>query len=281
MRPPKRAAQRLAVLASAQREEIIVRNREFYVALLAIVAGGAALLLMRDLPWGTLSRMGPAFPPGSVAVALLATGAWHMLRGTAWPSATRQARTDFRWLNLLPWTVPAALMLLALARPEGLLLRMGPADFAMAELLVLSLLFGATWIAERGALTRLAIPLLLGLLVGMGGVDVSSGHTRWLHEEDPTFIHGVLAGGLIVALRLPVVSFVVGFGLAVQIEEQMRRALFLSKGDLIMFVTRPLSAAFLIIALAIVIAVLVGRFWSRHAQADGPHRGNNGADVML
>lgn len=241
------------------------RLREFYVALLAIVAGAGALVMMRGLAWGTPERVGPAALPGIVAIALLASGIWHALR-TALPSPQRQARLGYSWLDLLPWLVPAALMSVALwLQPRELLLRMGPPEHAMAWLMVLSLMFAVTWIAERGSLARLAIPILLGLLVGLSGLDVSTGIVRWWDDE-PAFTHGVLAGALIVALRLPVAGFLVGFALAVQIEEQLRRSLLLSRGDPVIFVERPLSAAFLGIALLIMIAVLYGRFRSRRGR---------------
>ncbi|MGE0425024.1 MAG: hypothetical protein AB7O88_22385 [Reyranellaceae bacterium] len=244
----------------------MLRHREFHVALLAIVVGAAALWLMRHLPWGTPIRMGPAFTPGFVAAALVAAGAWHALATALWRTPQRQARTGFDWPDLLPWAVPVGLMLFAVARPEGLLLKMGPAEIAMGVLLVLSLLFAATWIAERGSLTRLAIPLLLGLLVGMGGVDVNTGAMRWLHEEDPGFLHGVFAGAVIVALRLPVVSFIVAFSLAVMLEEQIRRSLLLARGSLLIFLTRPLAAALLVLAVVVLSAAVIGRFRSRRGR---------------
>lgn len=241
------------------------RFREFYVALLAIAAGAGALALMRGLAWGTPERVGPAAVPGVIAIALLAAGGWHALR-TALPSPQRQARLGYSWLDLLPWLVPAALTAAALwFPPRALMLRMGPPEYAMAWLLVLSLVFAATWMAERGSLVRLLIPMLLGLLVALGGIDLASGVTRWW-DDDPAFTHGVLAGALIVALRLPVVSFLIGFMLAVQIEEQLRRSLLLSRGDPEIFVGRPLSAAFLGIAILIVIAVLFGRFRRRRGR---------------
>jgi TctA family transporter len=239
------------------------RLREFYVSILAIASGAGVLFLMRKVPWGTLERIGPAALPGIIAIALVAAGVWHALRTVALPSPQRQARQGYSWLDLLPWAVLAALLVTVLwLRPTGLMLRMGPPEYAMAWLLVLSLVFGASWLAERGALSRLAIPILLGLLMALGDVDLSSGITRWW-ELEPGFAHGVLAGALIVALRLPVASFVVGFSLAVQIEEQLRRSLLLSRGSPDIFVTRPWSAAFLGIALVIIVAVLFGRFRGR------------------
>lgn len=239
----------------------MLRQREFHVALLAIVAGAGALWLMRALPWGTAERMGPAALPGIVAIALLAAGVWHAIRSAS-SAPRRQARAGYAWPDLLPWAVLAALMLFAAARPEGLLLRLGPAEYAMAWLMILGLVFAATWIAEGGALTRLAIPMLLGLLMALGGIDLSSGAARFW-EDDPPFAHGVLAGALIVALRLPVVSFLVGFGLAVQVEEQLRRSLLLSRGDADIFLTRPIAAAFAGLTLVTLIAVLFGRFGHR------------------
>jgi len=236
------------------------RLREFLVALLAIVAGGGTLYLMRGLAWGTLERVGPGALPGIIAIALLAAGLWQALRAALPATPRRQPRTGYSWLDLLPWAVVFGLALLVYQlRPTALLLRMGPSEVAMAWLMVWSLVFAATWIAERGSLTRLAIPMLLGMLTTMGSIDLPSGEVRgW--EEDPLFVHGVLAGAAMVALRLPIVSLLIGFGLALQFEEQVRRSLLISQGDPAIFVTRPLSATFLGIALVVLIAVLFDRF---------------------
>lgn len=243
----------------------ILRHREFYVALLAIAAGAGALFVMKDLSWGNLRRTGPALVPGAIAIVLLIAGIWHLLRTVVAASPRRQARTGYSWLDLLPWAVLVALMLLASAmrvRPPAVLLRMGPAEYAAAWVLLLCIVFAASWIAERGALARLAIAMLLGLLCALGGIDVSSGVTRFW-QDDLNFMHGVLAGALVVALRLPVVGFVIAFALAPQIEEQFRRTMLLSADDPLIFVTRPVSAVLLGIAAVIIVAVLVGRFSGR------------------
>lgn len=243
----------------------MLRQREFYVALLAIVAGAAALWLLRDLQWGTAERVGPAALPGLIAIALVLFGAWHLARMTLMPSPQRQARVGYAWLDLVPWAVLVALMVISAAagaRPSGLLLQMGPPEYLAFWLLVLSLTFAATWIAERGALSRLAIPMLLGLLVPLGNLDIISGTPR-MWETEPEFVHGVLAGALVVALRLPVVSFLIGFTLALQIEEQLRRSLLISRGDPLIFITRPISAALLGASVIILIGVVIGRFKRR------------------
>lgn len=89
---------------------------------------------------------------------------------------------------------------------------------------------------------------------------------RWLQEEDPGFLHGVLAGAVIVALRLPVVSFMVAFGLAAMLEEQVRRSLLLARGSLLIFLTRPIAAALLVLALVVLTVAVIGRFRSRRGR---------------
>jgi TctA family transporter len=61
-----------------------------------------------------------------------------------------------------------------------------------------------------------------------------------------------LFGAVLLALDFPVATILLGYVLGPLIEENFRRALILSHGDLAIFVEHPLSAAFLAICLAVV-----------------------------
>jgi putative tricarboxylic transport membrane protein len=66
-----------------------------------------------------------------------------------------------------------------------------------------------------------------------------------------------LAGYILIKLRCEPAPLLLGFVLGPLLEENLRRALLLSHGDPTVFVTRPISAALLLIALIVMAAVLV------------------------
>ncbi|WP_439619076.1 tripartite tricarboxylate transporter permease [Shinella sp.] len=66
-----------------------------------------------------------------------------------------------------------------------------------------------------------------------------------------------LVGYVLVKLNCEVTPFILGFVLGPMIEENFRRALLLSKGDLTTFVTSPISAGFLFLTAIVVIAMIV------------------------
>jgi len=61
-----------------------------------------------------------------------------------------------------------------------------------------------------------------------------------------------LFGAVLLALDFPVATILLGYVLGPLIEENFRRSLILSHGDLAIFIERPLNAAFLLVCLAIV-----------------------------
>lgn len=69
-------------------------------------------------------------------------------------------------------------------------------------------------------------------------------------------IFGVI-GYLLNAYRFPVAPLLLGFILGPMIEEHLRRTLLISRGDLTFFFSRPVSAAFLTIAIIIILLTLV------------------------
>ena len=70
-----------------------------------------------------------------------------------------------------------------------------------------------------------------------------------------------LAGAVLVALDFPVAPVLLGYVLGPMVEENFRRALLLSGGDLRVFIERPISAVF--IGMAVLLAVLLALLFLR------------------
>jgi TctA family transporter len=66
-----------------------------------------------------------------------------------------------------------------------------------------------------------------------------------------------LLGYVLVKLRCEPAPLLLGFVLGPPLEENLRRAMILSRGDPMTFVTRPISAALLAIALAVLVVVFL------------------------
>ena len=77
-----------------------------------------------------------------------------------------------------------------------------------------------------------------------------------------------LAGCVMRAYDIPFVPAVIGLILGPLPEQQFRRAIAISEGDLTVFLTRPISAALLFLALTVLVAPsLLERWIPRRAQA--------------
>jgi putative tricarboxylic transport membrane protein len=78
-----------------------------------------------------------------------------------------------------------------------------------------------------------------------------------LFEVGEVLVFGI-AGAVLMALDFPVATILLGYVLGPLVEENFRRALLLSRGDLLIFVERPISATFIAVcALLIVIQLLL------------------------
>jgi putative tricarboxylic transport membrane protein len=75
-------------------------------------------------------------------------------------------------------------------------------------------------------------------------------------------IFGVI-GAVLVALEFPVASILLGYVLGPMVEENFRRALLLSRGDLLVFVQEPISAVFVAITSVMVLTQLA--LWLRRS----------------
>lgn len=72
-------------------------------------------------------------------------------------------------------------------------------------------------------------------------------------------ICGVL-GYLMMAFRFPAAPLLLGFILGPMIEEHLRRSLLIARGDITVFMQRPISAVFLTIAMLLILLALVSSF---------------------
>ena len=66
-----------------------------------------------------------------------------------------------------------------------------------------------------------------------------------------------LLGYLFIKFDCEPAPLLLGFVLGPMMEDNLRRAMLLSRGDAAVFVTRPLSAALLLVALALLILVVL------------------------
>ena len=76
-----------------------------------------------------------------------------------------------------------------------------------------------------------------------------------LFEVGEVMVFGV-SGALLLALEFPVSPILLGYVLAPMVEDNFRRALLLSRGDLGIFIQRPISATFVAIAAAMILVQL-------------------------
>ena len=112
---------------------------------------------------------------------------------------------------------------------------------------------------------RIVVPLAMGwcaLLWGYAGLTA---------DDLPAGAIVFAAGVLLLRLDCLWPPALVGLTVSSMLEENLRRAMLLSKGDWSTFVTRPISASLLALALvALVISALVRR---RHQRRSGPPTG--------
>src|SRR5579862_8402557 len=73
-----------------------------------------------------------------------------------------------------------------------------------------------------------------------------------LFEVNEVLVFGVV-GAIFMALDFPVAPILLGYVLGPLVEENFRRALLLSRGDLMIFFERPISAAFVIVTILLVV----------------------------
>ena len=203
------------------------------------------------------------------------------IEGVAGPEAANNAAAAGVLVPLLTLGLPSsatAAILLAAFQQYGL--QPGPLLFSSrpdlvwtliaslfignAMLLVLNLPLVGVW-ARVMLLPR---PLLFGGVLVLASVGAYSLNRSML---DVGLLYAVGAIGL--AMRVydfPLVPAVLGLVLGPLAEQQFRRAVAISEGDLTVFVTRPLCAALLAVALVVLVSPWLARRWqSRHPRRAG------------
>jgi putative tricarboxylic transport membrane protein len=190
------------------------------------------------------------------------------IEGVAGPEAANNASTAGVLVPLLTLGVPSsatAAILLAAFQQYGL--QPGPLLFSTRPdlvwtliaslfvgnvmLLVLNLPLARVW----ARVMFLPKPLLFGGVLVLASLGVYSLNRSLL---DVGLLYGVGAFGFAMrVLGIPLVPAVLGLVLGPMAEQQFRRAIAISEGDLMVFATRPISAALLAAAALILVAPLM------------------------
>jgi putative tricarboxylic transport membrane protein len=76
-----------------------------------------------------------------------------------------------------------------------------------------------------------------------------------------------LVGYLLIKLDFEPAPLLLGFVLGPMLEENLRRAMIISRGDFTVFVTQPLSLALLVVSAALLVVVLMPNIRARREEA--------------
>ena len=197
------------------------------------------------------------------------------IEGVAGPEAANNASTAGVLVPLLTLGVPSsatAAILLAAFQQYGL--QPGPLLFStrpdLVWTLIASLLIGNVMllvlnlplVSIWARVMLLPRPLLFGGVLVLASLGVYS-LNRSLLDVALLYVVGVLGLGM-RRVDIPLVPAVLGLVLGPMAEQQFRRAVAISEGDLSVFVTRPISAALVAAALLALVAPLVLKRWRRH-----------------
>jgi putative tricarboxylic transport membrane protein len=194
------------------------------------------------------------------------------IEGVAGPEAANNASTAGVLVPLLtlglPSSATAAILLAAFqqfglqpgpllfeARPDLVWTLIASLFIGNAMLLVLNLPLVGLW-ARVMLLPR---PLLFATVLVLASLG-AYGLNRSLLDVALLYLVGLLGLGMRL-LRLPLVPAVLGLVLGPLAEQQFRRTVAISEGDLTVFVTRPLSAALLALALAALVGPWLAPRW--------------------
>ena len=202
------------------------------------------------------------------------------IEGVAGPEAANNADAQCKFIPMLTLGLPAsgvmALMLGALTiqgiqpgpevmttRPElfwGLIASMWIGN---ALLVILNLPMIGLWVKLLKVPYRLLFPAIMAFsAIGIYSVNNSS------FEIYLTALFGVI-GFVWIKLGCSPAPMLLGFVLGPMMEEHLRRAMLMSKGDPSVFVTRPISLAFIIATVAILVVMIAPVVRKRRADIAG------------
>jgi putative tricarboxylic transport membrane protein len=187
------------------------------------------------------------------------------LEGVAAPEAASHSKTQVDFIPTMSMGIPGdavmALLLGALLiqgiQPGPLLIKEHAdlfwgliASFWVGNvlLLVLNVPLIGVWVKLLRIPYRYLFPsALFFIAVGVYSTNNS------LFQVGEVLFFGV-AGALFLALDFPIAPIVLGFVLGPLVEENFRRALLLSRGDLLVFFQRPISLGFMIVCILLILS---------------------------
>jgi TctA family transporter len=244
-------------------------RQDFRAAAPAALRGSALGAFLGILPGGgpTISAFSAYTLEKRVARGRGAFGAGD-IRGVAGPEAANNAAAQTTFIPMLTLGIPPnatmALMVGALTlhniQPGPQVMTQNPELFwgliasmwiGNLMLVVLNLPLIGLWVRLLRVPYRLMVPaILMFCMIGVYSLNTST--------FDLLFMAGFAALGFVLTrLGCEGAPLLLGLILGPMMEESLRRALLLSRGDWSTFVTRPISAALLLLALLLLAAVLL------------------------
>jgi TctA family transporter len=186
------------------------------------------------------------------------------LEGVASPEASAHAKTQVDFIPTMSLGIPGdavmALILGALLiqgiQPGPQLITEHPdlfwgliASFWVGNILlvVLNVPLIGVWVKLLRVPYRFLFPAAL-FFIAMGVYSTNNS----LFEVGEVLVFGVV-GAVLIALQFPVASILLGYVLGPLVEENFRRSLALSHGDMTVFVSQPISAAFIALSMLLLL----------------------------
>ena len=127
-------------------------------------------------------------------------------------------------------------------------------------LVVLNLPLIGIWIQLLKVPYRLLYPaILVFCCIGVYSINNTS------FDVTQTAVFGLL-GFVFVTIRCEPAPLILGFVLGPMMEENLRRALLLSRGDVTVFVTRPISLILLLMAVALLLLIALPNLKKRREE---------------
>jgi putative tricarboxylic transport membrane protein len=235
--------------------------RDFFSGVILLLFGLCAVLVGRDYPMGTALRMGAGYFPFVLGALLLILGAVICIKSLV----VAGAQTSF--IPLLTLGSPNAVMALMVGamtihgitpgpqvmteHPElfwGMIASMWIGNLM---LVILNLPWIGIWVKLFSVPYRFLYPAIL-LFCCIGVCSLNNGAV----DVGLALFFGLL-GYLFIKLDCEPAPLLLGFVLGPMMEDNLRRAMQLSRGNPGVFLTRALSLAFLLVALALLIVVVL------------------------
>jgi len=258
---------------------LLIKWREFREALPAICRGTAIGSMLGILPGGgaTLSAFAAYTVEKKVAKDASQFGKGD-IRGVAAPESANNAGSQASFIPLLTLGIPSnavmALMVGAMTihsiQPGPQVMTSNPELFwgliasmwlGNVMLVILNLPMIGIWVKLLKVPYRLLYPAIL-VFCCIGTYSLNNN----VFDVLMTVIFGVL-GWIFVKLECEPAPLLLGFVLGPLMEENLRRALLLSRGDPSVFLSRPLSATLLVLATALLVIVAMPMVRKKRAEA--------------